>query len=483
MIESPLLPNIASYVDGRWTSSDAGRALAVTNPATGEHLADVPDMGEAETAAAVEAAALAADSPGDVGVRKQWLMQIHDALLADRDDLARLITLENGKPIGEAAAEVSYAAGFFSVTADHLEHLKPRTLEQHPRDCTWTVHHRPAGVVALITPWNFPLAMLAKKLAPAVGTGCSAVIKPASNTPLSVIALFTLLDRMGLPRGLLNLVIGRSGPIGKVFCSHEAVRIVSFTGSTDVGSQLIAQTAPHIKRLAMELGGNAPFIVFDDADADHAADELMGNKFRGSGQTCVCANRVLVQQEIVERFTEAVVTRVKKLRVGNGMDDTTDIGPLINRNGFDKVAAHLRDALDRGAVRVVGDEPRRPEHDWGAFFPPTVLTNVTPDMRVCGEETFGPIVPITPFDSEAGAVTLANHTQAGLAAYVFTADEQRTQGIAAQLHFGHVGVNTGTGPAPEAPFGGMKQSGFGREGGIEGLLEFCELQTVAQSDS
>jgi succinate-semialdehyde dehydrogenase/glutarate-semialdehyde dehydrogenase len=276
------------------------------------------------------------------------------------------------------------------------------------------------------------------------------------------------------------VLVGPAGPIGEVLCRHPAVRVLSFTGSTETGILLAAQAAPHVKRLAMELGGNAPFIVFADADLDRAADALIANKFRAGGQTCVCTNRVYVHAEIAEQFTAAVAQRASRLKVGNGLDPDTDIGPLIDRAGFDKVAAHVADALRRGATRLVGYDPPRPEHDWGAFYPPTVLRGVTPEMLVCREETFGPVVAICTFATEDEVVELANSTPFGLAAYAFTADAERADRLLGRLHFGHVGLNAGTGPTPEAPFGGMKASGFGREGGLEGLLEYCETQVVAE---
>jgi succinate-semialdehyde dehydrogenase/glutarate-semialdehyde dehydrogenase len=284
---------------------------------------------------------------------------------------------------------------------------------------------------------------------------------------------------MRIPPGVLNLVMGQAGPIGEVLCTHPDIRVISFTGSTEVGRTLIRDTAPHIKRLAMELGGNAPFIVFDDAEVEAAADAMVANKFRAGGQTCVCANRVYVQRGIEQRFIEAVATRARRLKVGNGLDPGTDIGPMVNREGFDKVGEHVRDALGKGAKRIVGDDPARPAEDWGCFYPPTVLTGVQAEMLVCTEETFGPLVAISRFETEEEVVEQANGTPFGLAAYVCTRNAKRIERIVPRLKFGHVGVNTGTGPIPEAPFGGMKQSGFGREGGLEGLIEFCEPQTVA----
>jgi len=479
MIQSPLLANLQGYIGGRWVSAETGQTLAVINPATGEHLADVPNMGEQETLAAIEAGVNALRSPSSADQRRHWLCDIHRVLLENKQELARIITLEHGKPLKESEGEVEYAAGFFRFFAEQISHLRPQVLGDEIRNCRWTVYHRPAGVVGLIVPWNFPLAMLAKKLAPAIASGCSVVAKPARLTPLSSIACWALAQRVQIPPGVLNLVIGQAWAIGQTLCVQKDVRVISFTGSTETGKLLIRDTAEHVKRLALELGGNAPFIVFEDADLDAAADALVANKFRSGGQTCVCTNRVYAQRNVVERFTELVATRTRKLKVGNGMDPDTDIGPLINREGFDKVAEHVQDALAKGATRLVGSDPPRPVQDWGCYYPPTVLSGIRPDMLVCRDETFGPLVAIGRFENEADVCEAANNTPYGLAAYVCTRDVKRIERLVPRLRFGHVGVNTGTGPTPEAPFGGMKQSGFGREGGLEGLMEFCELQTVA----
>jgi succinate-semialdehyde dehydrogenase/glutarate-semialdehyde dehydrogenase len=336
-------------------------------------------------------------------------------------------------------------------------------------------------VVGLITPWNFPLAMFSKKLSAALAAGCSVVARPASLTPLSAIAFWHLADRVGIPPGVLNLVIGQSKPIATTLYEHPHVRVISFTGSTDIGRLLASQAGGQVKRVAMELGGNAPFIVFEDADLTAAADALVANKFRCGGQTCVCANRVYVHQTVEEEFVGLVQTRVARLKVGNGLDPETDIGPLINRGAFDKVARHVKDALQKGARRIVGHDPQRPEHDWGCYYPATLLIGGRQDMRVFQEETFGPVIAVATFGSEDEAIRLANDTRSGLAAYVFTRDHERAERCVRRLSFGHVGLNTGTGPTPEAPFGGMKESGFGREGGLEGLLEFCEVQTVVKA--
>lgn len=479
MIESPLVVQIGGYINGRWAQAASGETSPVLNRATGEHLADVPCMGEAETQAAVEAAARSLNEVTSRKQRYDWLMGMYEALVTHKSELARIITLEHGKPLKESAVEVEYAASFFRFFAQQLDHLEAKSLPESIRNCRWDIYHRPAGVVGLITPWNFPLAMLAKKIAPAIATGCSVVVKPASITPLITVVLAGLIDNLALPAGTFNLVLGRPGPIAQVLCSHAAVRLISFTGSTEVGKQLCLSTAPHIKRLSMELGGNAPFIVFEDADVEIAASQLVANKFRASGQTCVCANRVYVHKSIAGAVAVAVAERARSLKVGNGLDPDTDIGPLINRTAFDKVSEHVNDALEHGAKRVLGGDAPRPTHDWGAFFPPTVLSGIEPGMRITREETFGPVLPIAEFQSEQEVVEQANATPYGLAAYVFTRDQSRAERVIPQLRFGHIGLNTGTGPTPEAPFGGMKQSGFGREGGVEGLLEFCETQTVA----
>ncbi len=478
MISSSLLSNIGGYVGGRWMQARDGASLQVINPATGEVLADVPDMGKAETTDAIDVAAAELERDCPAEQRRHWLSQLHDLMMQHQRELARIITLEQGKPLKESFAEVEYAAGFFRFFSEQLAHLDSEPLPRRIRNLKWTLHHRPAGVVGLITPWNFPQAMLAKKLAPALAAGCCVVAKPSELTPLSTIALWNLAAQTGVPAGRMNLVIGRPESIGDTLCAHPAVRLISFTGSTHVGKHLIAQTAPHVKRLALELGGNAPFIVLSDANIPAAADALMANKFRCAGQTCVCANRVYVQRSVAEPFLSAISERVRRLRVGNGADEQTDIGPLINRAAFDKVDRHVKDALARGARRIVGVDRDRPSGDFAAFYDPTVLADTNSEMLLSKEETFGPVIAVGAFDSDDDAIHLANGTPYGLAAYVFSNDPARVQQLISRLRFGHVGINTGMGPTPEAPFGGMKQSGFGREGGIEGLLEFFETQTV-----
>lgn len=479
MIESYLLKNLSGYIDGQWVEADSGATLEVANPANGKTLAEVPKMGSAETQRAIAAAKRTLAEPRDIATRREWMEDIRDALVDEKEEIGRILCLEHGKPWKEAQGEVEYAAGFFDYCAKHMDVLEPTELPEKAKDCTWTVHHRPVGVVGLITPWNFPIGMIAKKIAPALAADCPSVIKPAGETPLTMIAMFQLLhERLDLPKGMVNLVMGSSSEIGGELCRSTDVPMLSFTGSTEVGKLLIDQTQDQVKKLGLELGGNAPFIVFDDADLDLAATQLIGNKFRGGGQTCVCANRIYVQSGVYREFTDKVVEKVKALKVGDGMDDNIDVGPLINKAGFEKVQNHVADALSKGAELVAGKHPDELDADRNLFYTPTVITGVTHDMACCREETFGPLVPMIEFDNEDDAVTLGNTTEFGLASYVFTSDAKRAEKTIRGLHFGHCGWNTGTGPAPHAPFGGMKQSGIGREGGDEGMLEFVEAQTV-----
>ncbi len=478
MLDSPLLKNSEGYIDGKWSQADSGKVMPVVNPATGETIAIVPVMGRDETVRAVEAAARSLASPTSIEQRRDWLSQLADLITEHRQELGRIITHEHGKPWKEAQGEAEYAASFFRFYSTCIDHLKPRQLPDRPRGHSWTVHYRPAGVAALVTPWNFPLAMLAKKFSAALAADCGCVIKPSSKTPLSMIALFTLMEELKLPAGKANLVLGPAGEISDVLCEHPAVRVISFTGSTPVGKKLMAATAPHLKRLSLELGGNAPFIVFDDADLDKAVEHLMANKFRGAGQTCVCANRVYVQAAIADAFAEKLAVRASALNVGNGMDEGTDMGPLIDRNAFEKVKRHVDDAITRGAKRIAGADPKNGAKGTGNFFPPTVLCGVTSAMECVQDETFGPLAPIIEFKDEGDVIAAANSTEYGLAAYVFTSDDARAQRVISRLRFGHIGYNTGSGPTAEAPFGGMKQSGFGREGGIEGLHDFIEAQSI-----
>ncbi len=479
MIESYLLKNLSGYIDGQWVGADSEETFEVVNPANGKTLAEVPRMGTPETQRAIAAGKRALKTAPDMDQRREWLEDIHAALMDEAEEIGRILCLEHGKPWKEAQGEVAYAAGFFKYCADNIDVLEPRELDEKPKDCSWTVHFRPIGVVGLIVPWNFPIAMIAKKLCAAIAAGCPSVIKPASETPLTMIAMFQLLhERLDLPGGMVNLIMGSSSEIGGELCASTDVPMLSFTGSTEVGKMLIDQTRDQVKKLGLELGGNAPFIVFDDADLESAVTNLIGNKFRGGGQTCVCANRVFVQAGVYDAFRDKLVAKVKALRVGDGMDEDVDVGPLINKKGFEKVRNHVADALSKGAELVAGKHPDELDADKSLFYAPTVIANVTHDMACCREETFGPLVPLIKFDEEDEAIEMGNTTQYGLASYFFTADDERAMRVMAGLRFGHCGYNTGTGPTPEAPFGGMKQSGIGREGGEEGLMEYVEPQTV-----
>lgn len=479
VVSSPLLRHRTGYWSGAFQRVEAAM-FDVVDPATGQAIAALPMLSGPHALDALSAAAraLAADVP-DLPTRRRWLTEIAGAHLEHIDSLAAIITAENGKPIREAEGEVRYAASFYADAAQRLDILAPRTLPSRPRGCTWRVHARPAGVAGLITPFNFPLAMLAKKLSGAVAAGCPSVCKPAEKTPLSVVALFHLLDAMDLPPGFVNLVFGEPEPIGRAICEHPAVRVVSFTGSTKVGQWLAATCAPHMKRLALELGGNAPFVVFADADLDHAAEQLLANKMRASGQTCVCSNRVLVDEQVRDAFVERVQARVAGLVTGPGSDPRTDVGPLVDHRALQKVQAHVEDALAHGARLVAGGgRPALPPELAGSFIEPTILVGATPQMACFREETFGPLIAVGTFSSEEQAVRMAADTHYGLAAYLFSADLDRLERVAAQLRFGHVGLNVAAGPTPEAPFGGMRMSGLGREGGDEGILEFVEWQTT-----
>lgn len=481
LIESPLLKHLQGYIGGHWVAAEDGATFTVSNPATSEVIAHVASMGPQETGKAIDAghAALQLQQPCSIETRRGWLESVRDALLSEQDEIGRILCLEHGKPLAEAVGEVAYAAGFFDYCAKNIDQLESHTIPEKPKGMAWTVHYRPVGVVGLITPWNFPIGMIAKKLSAALAAGCPSVIKPASETPLTMIAAFQAMhDKAGLPAGMVNLVTGPPAPIGDVLCEHPEVPMLSFTGSTGIGQHLIRATANRVKKLSLELGGNAPFIIFDDADLDAALENLMANKFRGGGQTCVCTNRLYVQSGVAQAFAGKLAERVSALKVGDGMAEGTEIGPLINQAGFDKVRRHVQDALDKGGDLLAGPDPKELPESGSLFYPPTLVGQVTPDMLCCHEETFGPFIPMSVFDTEEEVIERGNDTEFGLAAYVFTGDESRAARTIAALRFGHVGWNSGSGPTPEAPFGGMKASGVGREGGTEGLFEFVEPQTV-----
>ena len=473
----PDLLRTLALIGDRWLAADDGRSFPVRNPASGDGLAEVPLMGAAETRRAIAAAetALAAWRQTTAKERAALLMRLQARLLAHQDDLARLITAESGKPLAEARGEVAYAASFFEWFAEEGKRAYGESIPSPTRDKRLITIRQPVGVVAAITPWNFPLAMIARKVAPALAAGCTTVVKPAEQTPLCALALAALAEEAGLPPGVLNVITGEPTAIGGELCANPAVRKLSFTSSTEVGRLLMAQCAPTVKKLSLELGGNAPFIVFDDADLDAAVEGALAAKFRNTGQTCVCANRFYVQAGIYDEFAHRFANRVAALEVGPGERAGVAQGPLIDAPALDKVEALLADALGHGAVALLGG---RRHALGGTFFEPTVLTGVTPAMRLSREEIFGPVAALYRFASEEEAIALANATESGLAAYFYTRDIGRGFRVAEALEYGMVGINTGLFSNEVAPFGGIKQSGLGREGSKHGLDEYLEIKSL-----
>jgi succinate-semialdehyde dehydrogenase/glutarate-semialdehyde dehydrogenase len=475
-IESPLFRQQA-HVDGIWIGADSGAVFAVHNPATGERIGQVPDMGGDETARAI-AAAEAALPPWRRLLAKERsaiLRRWYELIVASCDELARLLTTEQGKPLAEARGEVMYAASFVEWFAEEAKRANGDVIPTNAQDRRLLVMRQPVGVCAAITPWNFPAAMITRKVAPAFAAGCTVVVKPAEQTPFTALALAVLAEQAGFPKGVFNIVTGDPVAIGAVLTASPVVRKLSFTGSTEVGRLLMAQCAPTVKKLSLELGGNAPFIVFDDADLDAAVEGALASKYRNTGQTCVCANRLLVQAGIYDRFAQRLAAAVCELRVGAGVDAGVNIGPLIDEAAIAKVEAHIADALDKGARLLTGGA----RHALGGtFFAPTVLADVTPAMRVAREETFGPVAPLFRFETEEDAVRMANDTEFGLAAYFFSRDVGRIFRVAEALEYGMVGINTGLLSNEVSPFGGIKQSGIGREGSSYGLDEYLELKSI-----
>ncbi|PIO97855.1 NAD-dependent succinate-semialdehyde dehydrogenase [Pleomorphomonas carboxyditropha] len=469
-LKDPSLLVEACLIDGEFVGTPA---LDVTDPSTGAIVGRVPLAGTDDTTRAVEAAerALPAWKRLLAKERSRLLRRWYELMIENRDDLALIMTAEQGKPLAEAAGEIDYAAGYVEFYAEEAKRIAGETLPS-PRDGARVLVIREAsGVVAAITPWNFPAAMITRKVAPALAAGCTAVVKPASETPLTALALARLAVRAGLPNGVLNVVTGKSSVIGEVLTGHPAVRVVSFTGSTDVGKKLIVQCAGTVKKVYTELGGNAPFIVFDDADLDAAVEGAMASKFRNMGQTCVCANRIYAQAGIHDAFVEKLTAAVRALKLGDGRSEGVTQGPLVNPKAVEKVEAHVADALARGAKVVTGGA-RSPLG--GSFFEPTVLTGVTADMAVAREETFGPLAPVFRFETEDEAIRLANDTEFGLASYFYAQDVGRIFRVAEGLQAGMVGINSGAISSELVPFGGVKESGNGREGSHHGIDEYVE---------
>jgi succinate-semialdehyde dehydrogenase/glutarate-semialdehyde dehydrogenase len=460
------------YVDGQWVGEPK---VPVTNKATGEVMTHVPDFGEAETRAAIEAAHRAQPAWANLLAkeRSRLLRRWFDLMTQNTRELALLLTSEQGKPLAEAAGEIAYAAGFVEFFAEEAKRVYGETIPSFKADARIVVIRQPVGVVAAITPWNFPAAMITRKVAPALAVGCTVVCKPASETPLTALALAALAEEAGFPKGVFNVITGKAGAIGKELTSNAQVRMLTFTGSTEIGRILMAQCAPTIKKLGLELGGNAPFIVFDDADLDKAVQGAMASKYRNAGQTCVCANRVYVQEGVYDAFARKLAAEVRKMKVGPGTAEGVTTGPLINKAAVEKVEEHVADALKHGASVVLGGK----RHTLGGnFYEPTILANVTKEMMVAREETFGPVAPLFKFKTEEDVIAQANDTPFGLAAYFYARDLGRVWRVAEALECGIIGINEGIISSEVAPFGGYKQSGLGREGSHLGIEEFLETK-------
>ena len=465
----------ACYINGQWVKAKSGGTIPVDNPATGEIIGSVPKLGAEETRAAIDAAnkvfpAWSKKTGKErAGVLRKWF----DLMMENQEDLARLMTLEQGKPLTESRGEVAYAASFLEWFGEEAKRIYGDTIPGHQADKRIVVIKQPIGVVACITPWNFPLAMITRKAGPAIAAGCTVVLKPATQTPFSALALAELAERAGVPKGVFNVLTGPAREIGGELTSNPIVKKLSFTGSTEIGKVLMAQCAATIKKLSLELGGNAPFIVFEDADLDAAVEGAIASKYRNTGQTCVCTNRLLVQDSVYEVFAEKLAAAVKKLKPAFGLEAGATQGPLIDKAAVEKVESHIHDALEKGAKVLVGGH----RHALGGrFFEPTILTDVTPAMAVAREETFGPVAPLFRFKSEAEAVALSNDTEFGLAAYFYGRDIARVWRVAEALEYGIVGINTGLISTEVAPFGGVKESGLGREGSKYGIDEYVEIK-------
>jgi len=476
-LKDPSLLRQQCFIAGQWCDADGGATINVTNPATGEVLGTVPKMGAAETRRAIEAANAAWPEwrKKPAKVRAAILRKWNDLILANADDLAALMTAEQGKPLAESKGEITYAASFIEWFGEEAKRVAGETLASPWPDKRVVVTREPIGVSAAITPWNFPSAMITRKAGPALAAGCPMVVKPAELTPFSALALAALAERAGVPAGVFSVITGASREIGGEMTSNPIVRKLSFTGSTAVGRLLMEQCAPTIKKLSLELGGNAPFIVFDDADLDAAVEGAIASKYRNAGQTCVCANRIYVQDGVYDSFASKLVEAVRKLKVGNGADDGVTQGPLIEEKAVVKVEEHIADALGKGAQLLLGGK----RHELGhSFFQPTVLANVNAGMLVAHEETFGPLAPLFRFKNDEEAVALANDTEFGLAAYFYSRDIGRIWRVAEGLESGMVGVNTGLISTEIAPFGGVKQSGLGREGSTHGIEDYLVIKYI-----
>jgi succinate-semialdehyde dehydrogenase/glutarate-semialdehyde dehydrogenase len=477
-LSDPDLLRQANLIDGTWVQAESGRTVAVRNPANGEVVGEVPSMGRAETRRAIEAAYKAQKAWRKLTAkeRQKPLRKLFDLMMANQEDLAVIMTAEQGKPLTESRGEIAYAASFIEFFAEEAKRIYGDTIPQHLPGRRIIVQKEPIGVFAAITPWNFPAAMITRKAGPGWAAGCAGVIRPATQTPFSALALGVLAQRAGLPPGICNILTGPATEIGAEMTENAMVRKLTFTGSTAVGAKLLAQCAPTIKKTSMELGGNAPFIVFDDADLDEAVKGALASKYRNTGQTCVCANRLLVQDGVFDAFAEKLKVAVEGLRVGNGMEEGITQGPLINGDAVAKVEAHVADALERGARVVTGGK----RHALGGnFYEPTILADVSRDADIFRDETFGPVAPLFRFKTEDEAIEMANDTEFGLAAYFYTRDVGRVFRVAEAIEAGIIGINEGIISTEVAPFGGVKSSGLGREGSKYGIEDYLEIKYLA----
>ena len=481
MLSRPDLIRAQAFVAGEWVDAGSGKTFAVDNPARGDTIGHVPDLSREEVAGAIDAAYAAQKgwAARTAKERANILRKWFDLMMAHQEDLARIMTAEQGKPLTESRGEIAYAASFIEWFGEEAKRIYGETIPGHMADKRITVIRQPIGVAAGITPWNFPAAMITRKVAPALAAGCSFVARPASLTPLSALALAVLAEEAGVPKGVLSVVTSQSASaVGKEFCENPKVRKLTFTGSTEVGRILLKQAADQVMKCSMELGGNAPFIVFDDADLDEAVKGAIACKFRNNGQTCVCANRIYVQDGVYDAFAAKLKAAVEKLHVGDGLEDGTDLGPLIEDSAVDKVREHLKDALDKGATVLTGGEAHALG---GKFFQPTIVTDATQDMQVATDETFGPFAPLFRFTDEDDVIAKANDTIFGLASYFYAKDISRVTKVSEALEYGIVGVNTGIISTEVAPFGGIKQSGLGREGSRHGIEDYLEMKYICTS--
>jgi len=481
LLKDPSLLATQGYLAGEWVNGEDGATFDVTNPARGDVIAKVADLSRAQTARAIAAAEAAqkAWAAKTAKERANILRRWYDLMMENADDLGTILTAEQGKPLAEAKGEIGYGASFIEFFAEEAKRIYGETIPGHQPDKRIMVLKQPIGVAASITPWNFPNAMITRKAAPALAAGCSFVARPAAETPLSALVMGVLAERAGIPKGVLSIIpSSRSSEIGKEFCENPAVRKLTFTGSTEVGRILLRQAADQVMKCSMELGGNAPFIVFDDADLDEAVAGAIMCKFRNNGQTCVCANRIYVQAGVYDAFAEKLAAALSQMKIGDGLEDGVALGPLINQDAITKVQEHIADATAKGGTVFYGGESHQGE---GFFMPPTIVTGATKDMAVATEETFGPLAPLFKFEDADEVIELANDTIFGLASYFYAKDLSRVYKVAEALEYGIVGVNTGIISTEVAPFGGVKQSGLGREGSHHGIDDYLELKYICMS--